>query len=383
MELSTKPQRAARDASKHSRPTPDGPFPSDFGRYRLLGYLGGGGMGAVYLADDLKLEIKVALKIPHPDLLAKPTLLERFYREARAAARLDHPGLCWVLDVGEIGGTPYFVMRYIAGKPLSSCPPPAPRAAAILVRSVALAMAAAHRLGVIHRDLKPANIVVTPGGEPVVADFGIALVLDPEAQRMTDAGAMMGTLPYMSPEQLRGDPEAIGPPSDVYSLGVVLYELLAGNLPYKNPIVEVLLEPSRHPAAAPPSAHKPGGDAALDAICLKALAREIHERYSGMDEFAAALTAYLSVVPPATGHNGAIGARARRAPRGGPAPCSTVKRSGLRSSAMASRRRPADRRRAASTSTWATTAGWASSTTTRSNRLTMEVRPGWSLPTPS
>ena len=135
----------------------------------------------------------------------------------------------------------------------------------MLVRSVALAMAAAHRLGVIHRDLKPANIIVTPGGEPVVADFGIALLLDPEAPRMTDPGAMMGTLPYMGPEQLRGDPEAIGPASDVYSLGVVLYELLAGKLPYKNPIVEVLLEPSRHPAAAPPSAHKPGGDAALDA----------------------------------------------------------------------------------------------------------------------
>jgi len=117
---------------------------------------------------------------------------------------------------------------------------------------------------------------------------------------MTDAGGMMGTLPYMSPEQLRGEPEAIGPPSDVYSLGVVLYELLAGKLPYKNPIVEVLLEPSRHPAAAPPSAHKPGGDAALDAICLKALARDIHERYSGMDELAAALTAYFSLGPAAT-----------------------------------------------------------------------------------
>jgi serine/threonine protein kinase len=275
-------------------PTPAGPFPHEFGRYRLLRYLGGGGMGCVYLAEDRKLEIPVALKVPHPDLVEEPRLLERFHREARAAARLDHPGLCWVLDTGQIGGTPYFVMRYIAGRPLSKCPPMAPRAAATLVRSVALAMAAAHRQGVIHRDLKPSNIVVTPQGEPVVADFGLALMVDAEARRLTEPGAIMGTLRYMAPEQLRGDLAAIGPASDVYNLGAILFELLAGRVPFTNPIAE-LLELSRHPA--PPSAHKPGVDRALDHICLTALAREIPRRYAGMEAFAAALGGYLGLGP--------------------------------------------------------------------------------------
>src|SRR5207249_958441 len=126
-----------------------------------------------------------------------------------------------------------------------------PRAAALLVRSVALAMTAAHRQGVIHRDLKPANILVTRTGEPVVVDFGVALVLDPEAERMTDAGMAIGTPLYMGPEQLCGDREAVGPATDVYSLGVVLYELLTGRLPYKNPKRD-LVEPSQDPTPVPP-----------------------------------------------------------------------------------------------------------------------------------
>ena len=106
---------AADPPTAMAAPSRCGPFPHEFGRYRLLEYLGGGGMGAVYLAEDRMLEIKVALKVPHPTLADDPKLLDRFYREARAAARLEHPGLCWVLDVGQICGTPYFVMRYIAG----------------------------------------------------------------------------------------------------------------------------------------------------------------------------------------------------------------------------------------------------------------------------
>jgi tRNA A-37 threonylcarbamoyl transferase component Bud32 len=278
-------------------PSARGPFPQDFGRYRLVEYLGGGGMGGVYLAEDRKLEIRVALKVPHPALVERPRALDRFFREARAAARLDHPGLCWVLDVGQVGDTPYFVMRYIDGTPLSECPPPgpAPRASAMLVRAIALAMASAHRQGVVHRDLKPSNIIITPAGEPVVVDFGIALVLDPQGPRITDPGALMGTLPYISPEQLGGEPQRVGPASDVYSLGVVFYELLTGHLPYKNPILEVVPDPPVRPAAPPPSARRPGIDATVDAICVKAIARNLRERYAGMEELAAALAGYLGL----------------------------------------------------------------------------------------
>src|SRR5207302_2019151 len=121
------PRREASPAPETPRsvpaPSPVGPFPQDLGRYRLVRYLGGGAMGSVYLADDTKLEIRVALKVPKPEIRDHPQHLERFYREARAAARLDHAGLCWVLDVGQVGETPYLVMRYIEGGPLSKCPP--------------------------------------------------------------------------------------------------------------------------------------------------------------------------------------------------------------------------------------------------------------------
>ena len=128
-------------------PDKNGPFPRDFGRYRLLEWLGGGGMGTVYLAQDLKLEIKVALKIPRPRLIGDPRLKERFYREARYAARLIHAGLAWVLDVGQVDGTDYLVMRYVPGTPLSRYPGGTPRESAAMIRDVATAMAAAHREG--------------------------------------------------------------------------------------------------------------------------------------------------------------------------------------------------------------------------------------------
>jgi len=249
-------------------------------------------MGSVYLALDLKLDIKVALKMPRPEIVAKPRLRERFYREARAAARLVHPGLCWVMDVGQVEDTHYLVMRYVPGTPLSMCPSFAPAEAARMVRDIALAMAAAHREGVIHRDLKPSNIVVTPEGNPVVVDFGLALFLDDEMTGLTEPGERLGTPQYMAPEQLHGVPEGIGPQSDIFSLGCLLYKLLTGRHPFDGPIERLLLGPSPDPPI-PPSTHLPDIDSALDSICLKAIAQHADERHQSMAEFAACLGAFI------------------------------------------------------------------------------------------
>jgi serine/threonine protein kinase len=267
-------------------------YPREFGRYRLLQRLGGGGMGSVYLALDRKLDINVAIKIPRPEIFARAEMQPRFYREARAAARLVHPGLCWVMDVGQFEGTHYLVMRYVAGTPLSKCLPFTPLEAAALVRDIARAMAAAHKEGVIHRDLKPSNIIVTPEGSPVVVDFGLALMLDDELTRITLPGEILGTLAYMAPERLLADAKGIGPWSDVYSLGCVLYRLLTGKLPdlgllASQPRTAESTEP------VPPSSRNPEIDKALDAICLQAIARTAPERYQTMESLAADLDALV------------------------------------------------------------------------------------------
>jgi serine/threonine protein kinase len=248
-------------------------------------------MGSVYLALDLALDIKVALKIPRSGIFAQPAMQQRFYREARAAARLVHPGLCWVLDVGQLDGRHYLIMRYVRGTPLSKCPAFAPVEAAALIRDIARAMAAAHKEGVVHRDLKPSNIIITPEGNPVVVDFGLALLLDDELSRLSQPGEVLGTLRYMAIEQLRGIQEEIGPRSDIYSLGCVLYKLLSGKLPFNGSIASMLQALESMPLA--PSAHRPEIDPSLDSICLKAIARAAKDRYQSMEEFAAYLDAFI------------------------------------------------------------------------------------------
>ena len=275
-----------------SPPQSAAPLPREFGRYRLLKLLGGGGMGKVYLALDGKLGINVALKIPRPDIFAEPKMQARFYREARAAARLDHPGLCWVLDVGEFDATHYLVMRYIPGSPLSDHTDLTPAEAAAMVRDIARAMAAAHKEGVIHRDLKPCNIIVTPDGNPVVVDFGLALLENDELSRISTTNERLGTLPYMAPEQLLGKSEEIGPRTDIYALGCVLYKLLSGQRPFESSKAQYIA--ARH-AVPPqsPSTHCPEIDRALDSICLKAIAHVADDRSQTMNQFAAHLDDYI------------------------------------------------------------------------------------------
>jgi len=286
----------AYDAAKlafRAVPNPGGPFPMEFGRYRLLEHLGSGAMGTVFLAHDLKLEIKVALKVPRPEMIAVPRLKERFYREARAAARLVHAGLGWTIDVGQVDDTHYLVMRYVQGSTLSRCAARTPPETAALIRDVAIAMAAAHREGVVHRDLKPSNILVTPEGDPVVIDFGLALLLGDEGARLTETGDRLGTLVYMPPEQFLGVPGEVGPHSNIYALGCVLYEQLAGRPPFTNPR-DRLSPDSEGTTLVPPGAQRNEIDAALDAICLRATALRPADRYRSMAEFAADLDAYLN-----------------------------------------------------------------------------------------
>ncbi len=306
MSAPTRPNRSAPESSDvlatHAThgmtppPPPPGGLPQRLGRYRVLRLLGKGGMGVVYLAEDTQLQRKVALKVPTFAADERPDVLERFYREARTAARLNHPNSCPVFDVDQADGRHYLTMAFIDGEPLSRRVPDfaarPPAEAVALVRTVALALDEAHRQGIIHRDLKPANVMLNPRGEPVVMDFGLAREIRSAAADLSSPGVPMGTPAYMAPEQARGDVTAMGPGCDVYSLGVVLYELLCGELPFQGTTLEVL---SRHLHEPPPPLEQKRPDLAprLGAVCRKAMAKEPSQRFLSMAEFAQALDDYL------------------------------------------------------------------------------------------
>jgi tetratricopeptide (TPR) repeat protein len=268
------------------------PLPEPFGRYAILRPLGGGGMGAVFLAHDTQLDRLVALKVPRLAGADRAVLLERFHREARAAALLHHPNICPVFDVGTVGEMPYLTMAYIEGEPLhewAAARPPRPLPEVLaLVRTLAEALHEAHLRGVVHRDLKPSNVLVDRRGEPVIMDFGLARRVNLGEERLTRPGLPMGTPTYMPPEQVLGRLDEMGPASDVYSLGVILYELLAGVCPFQGPVAAILAQILSHDPP-PPSHHRPGLDPRLDAVCLRALAKQPAERFAGMEELARAL----------------------------------------------------------------------------------------------
>ncbi len=269
-------------------------LPPVFGRYRVQGLLGGGGMGAVYLVVNTELEREEALKVPHFNAADDPQVRERFLREAKAAAGLDHPNLCPVYDVGVRDGVYYLTMRYLRGKLLSeygnAAQPPAE--AVDIVVKLAQALATAHAKGVIHRDLKPNNIMMCAGVGPVVMDFGLAKQTDRHDKALTQMGTTLGTPAYMPPEQVTGELDRMGPASDVYSLGVILFQLLTGRLPFEGRTTAEVFGKILHVAAPAPSSLRPGLPPALDAICAKALAKTPEGRYASMKEFADALTDY-------------------------------------------------------------------------------------------
>jgi predicted Ser/Thr protein kinase len=272
-----------------------------FGTYHVKKKLGGGGMGTVYLVENTELRRDEALKVPHFEA-DDPQARERFLREARAAAGLDHPNLCPVYHVGVQDGVHFLTMRYLQGRPLSdyTARPQPPRKAVEIVTKLARALEYAHGKDVIHRDLKPSNVMMCAGVGPVVLDFGLAKQTRQPDRKLTQFGARIGTPAYMPPEQVKGDLDRIGPASDVYSLGVILWELLTGQPLLRGSLAEVfgkILYADR----PSPSSLRPGLSPALDAICLKALAKAPEQRYASMKAFGAALMDYLRAAPATEG----------------------------------------------------------------------------------
>jgi serine/threonine protein kinase len=291
---------AAGEASQAGSAPPAPAVPetlSKLGRYRILNRLGRGGMGSVWLAEDTQLQRKVALKIPQiPDDNSREWL-ERFYREARAAATIHHSHLCPVYDVGEIDGVHFITMAYVEGEPLSVQIAGRQKQwpiteAVTLVRKLALAIHVAHEQGIVHRDLKPANIMINRHSEPVVVDFGLARRADSEDETLTRLGELCGTPAYMSPEQVAGDPENIGPSSDLYGLGVILFELLTGRRPFEGKVAAVLAQILRD-TPPPPSDFRTGLDSRVDSICRRLLARDPADRFASGMALGEALDQYL------------------------------------------------------------------------------------------
>jgi len=270
-------------------------LPASFGRYELQKLLGTGGMGSVFLAHDTQLDRSVALKIPLFSEKDGVDVLERFKREARSAATIQHANVCPLYDIGEFNGVPYLTMAFIEGKPLGefvASNPLTHRQIASLIRKLALALQEAHNRGVIHRDLKPGNIMMDKRAEPLIMDFGLARRTQKKEMRLTQEGTMLGTPVYMPPEQVTGRVDAIGGGCDIYSLGVILYELITGRVPFQGGPSELLAkilldEPT------PPSTFAPELEPELEAICMKAMAKQPSARFASMIEFATALQEYL------------------------------------------------------------------------------------------
>jgi serine/threonine-protein kinase len=289
------------------------PLPATFGDYELLEEVGRGGMGLVYRAHQKSLDRMVAIKMLLRRDLATAADLARFQSEAEAAARLEHPGIVSIFEVGECGGHPFYSMRFIEGttlsKRLAEGPMPPREAAAILAR-VAEAVDAAHRRGVLHRDLKPSNILIDTTGAPHVSDFGLAKRIE-EDRDVTHTGAILGTPCYMSPEQAAGSRGDVGPSSDVWSLGAILYQTLTGRPPFQasNPMDTLLAVLENDPPV--PRSLDPKVDRDLEMIALKSLQKPQDLRYASAAALADDLHAFLAGEPVAARSGGLTDVMAR------------------------------------------------------------------------
>src|SRR6266576_4080450 len=277
------------------------------GNYRILEKIGAGGQGTVYKATDTKLGRTVVIKVLPPELTAKEANLKRFEREARLASSLDHPNICTIFDLNEIGGIHFIVMQYIEGRNVRQLVHGRPlslESALSITSQVTDALAAAHARGIIHRDIKSGNVMVTPSGQVKILDFGLAKLLDDtdDSSRstihrtdLTEIGVPYGTATYAAPEQARGD--RVDKRADIFSTGVLLYEMLTGTWPFRGKTTIDVRHAVLHDAPRPLSEVRPGPlHPRLQTIVDRALAKEPRDRYQKMEELRDDLRSVLQEV---------------------------------------------------------------------------------------
>ncbi|MEM0927258.1 MAG: serine/threonine-protein kinase, partial [Planctomycetota bacterium] len=284
--------------------TPGGPtrrwqrlkLPATVGDYELIEEVGRGGMGVVFRARQVSLDREVAVKMILRGRLASDADLQRFLAEAAATARLEHPGIVPVYEVGDFDGRPFFSMQYVEGETLAERTARGPlpqREAAGILSAVARAVQFAHEQGFVHRDLKPSNILLSRDGQPLITDFGLAKEFKTDVS-LTRSGMLVGTPSYMSPEQAGGRRELLGPATDIYSLGAMLYFTLTGRAPFvgETPVEMVMLVIEQDPS--PPRALRPSLDRDLEMIVIRCLQKPIDLRYPSAGALADDLDAFLS-----------------------------------------------------------------------------------------
>jgi tRNA A-37 threonylcarbamoyl transferase component Bud32 len=264
------------------------------GIYRIDGQIGSGGMATVYKGHHTKLDRAVAVKIMHPNLLTDPSFKQRFDREARIIARLDHPNIVPVYDFNEHEGQPYIVMKQIDGltlKQMLRTREPSMREVVRILRAVADALDYAHEQGVLHRDIKPSNIIIDASGTPYLTDFGLARLAQ-SGESTVSSDTVLGTPYYISPEQAQGLKD-IGPEADVYSLGVVLYELLAGRVPFQSDTPYSTIHDHIYKTPPPLREYNPDVLPGVEAVVLRALEKDPRRRYASAGALVDALEAAI------------------------------------------------------------------------------------------
>jgi len=268
------------------------------GPYRVIEQLGQGGMATVFKAYHAALDRYVAIKVLHPAFMEDPNFLARFQREARVVAKLDHPCIVPIYDFADHHGQPYLVMKFIEGETLKARlarSPLSKQEGLKIVESVGAALGYAHRRGILHRDVKPSNVLLSPDGNIYLADFGLARIAQ-AGESTLSSDMMLGTPQYISPEQARGE-RNLDEGTDIYSFGVVLYELVVGRVPFSSDTPFSIIHDHIYTPLPLPRAVNPRVPEAVQRVLLKALAKDRVDRFATVDEIVAAFKAGISDVP--------------------------------------------------------------------------------------